>query len=388
MSQYHTINAGETERFFTVVARADGSPITAGPVNYYLRAKSGANDTKYWRDSDETWQAVKTANAMTHDDDGHWEIDLTSSPFADGIRYHEYVMESGDLHVPQGRHLVGLTANAVDVDTIKTQAVVCAAGVTVLPSVGAATIQPTNVQLNARTILAASYFDPAIDTVNTVTNLTNLPACPTDWLTAAGLSAAAVAKIEAALINEGDGQQLIDAIVQAIDAADIENDVLPALIRDAILNRVLSGNHDIAGTVGKVLQDTLADTNELQVNQGNWLTATGFATSIELAKVPKSDGTATWNATALASINTECDSAISDYDGPTYAEMEARTLVAASYATATNLAVVDALLDKFAPAIIGTLTQAGTNTEIYVYGGVTLTLTSDSSGNRSAVVFT
>lgn len=36
------------------------------------------------------------------------------------------------------------------------------------------------------------------------------------------------------------------------------------------------------------------------------------ATAAELAKVPKSDGTATWNATALASINAECDTAISD----------------------------------------------------------------------------
>src|SRR5690606_10289469 len=66
-------------------------------------------------------------------------------------------------------------------------------------------------------------------------------------ITASSLSDAAVAKIEAALLNEGDGQALIDAIVQAIDAADIENDLLPALIRDAILNRVLNGNHDTEG---------------------------------------------------------------------------------------------------------------------------------------------
>lgn len=73
------------------------------------------------------------------------------------------------------------------------------------------------------------------------------------------LSTAAVTAIEAALLNEGDGQQLIDAIVQAIDAADIENATLPALIRDAILDRVLAGNHDTANTLGKVLQDVLAD---------------------------------------------------------------------------------------------------------------------------------
>ena len=41
-------------------------------------------------------------------------------------------------------------------------------------------------------------------------------------------------------------------------------------------------------------------------------TVTSGATAAELAKVPKSDSTVTWNATALASINAECDTAITD----------------------------------------------------------------------------
>lgn len=53
------------------------------------------------------------------------------------------------------------------------------------------------------------------------------------------------------------------------------------------------------------------------------------ATAAELAKVPKSDSNVTWNATALASVNAECDTAISD----------------ASLATAANLAVVDGIVD-------------------------------------------
>jgi len=49
--------------------------------------------------------------------------------------------------------------NAVlaDIDTIKTQAVTAAAGVTFLASVGAATVQPTVIQMNARTIQATAY---------------------------------------------------------------------------------------------------------------------------------------------------------------------------------------------------------------------------------------
>jgi hypothetical protein len=109
MSQYHTINAGELERGFTAVARADGSPIIAGTVNYYLKCKSGVNAGKWWRNSDQSWQAAEAANAMTHDADGHWDILLTvgaAGPFAAGVRYLEYVKESGNLHVPDGRLLV------------------------------------------------------------------------------------------------------------------------------------------------------------------------------------------------------------------------------------------------------------------------------------------
>ena len=109
MSQYHTINAGELERGFTVVARADGSPITAGTVDYYLKCRSGTNAGKWWRNSDQTWQAAETANAMTHDADGHWDVLLSAGaagPFTAGVRYLEYVKESNNLHVPDGRLLV------------------------------------------------------------------------------------------------------------------------------------------------------------------------------------------------------------------------------------------------------------------------------------------
>lgn len=54
---------------------------------------------------------------------------------------------------------------------------------------------------------------------------------------------------------------------------------------------------------------------------------------------------------------------------------------------ATNLATLDTLVDKMAPLLIGTVTGAGTATEEYVYGGVTVTVTADDDGNVSAVVF-
>lgn len=46
-----------------------------------------------------------------------------------------------------------------------------------------------------------------------------------------------------------------------------------------------------------------------------------LATAVELAKVPKSDGTASWNATALAAIVSQVTSALNSYDPPTRAEL-------------------------------------------------------------------
>jgi hypothetical protein len=66
------------------------------------------------------------------------------------------------------------------------------------------------------------------------------------------------------------------------------------------------GSTGVQGDTAQIL----ADTGELQTNQGAWATATGFATSTELAKVPKSDGGVSWNATALAAINAEVDTAL------------------------------------------------------------------------------
>jgi hypothetical protein len=65
---------------------------------------------------------------------------------------------------------------------------------------------------------------------------------------------------------------------------------------------------------GVVLVDTTTDLTNAPAS---------VATAAELAKVPKSDSNVTWNATALASINTQADAALADYDGPTKTEMDA-----------------------------------------------------------------
>ncbi len=103
-----SIAVGETWRHAGMVAKATGSAITAGTVNYYLKCKTGTHAGKWWKNSDQTWAAVETANAMTHEADGNWTIELASSPFEDGVLYVEYAKESGNLHVAaEGKLLRG-----------------------------------------------------------------------------------------------------------------------------------------------------------------------------------------------------------------------------------------------------------------------------------------
>jgi len=90
------------------------------------------------------------------------------------------------------------------------------------------------------------------------------------------------------------------------------NDPTAAAIADAVLDEALSG-HATAGTMGKAISDTLADTNELQTNQGAWATATVVDLNADQSGV--TIGTVTTNsdmrgtdnaatATALATVAT------------------------------------------------------------------------------------
>ena len=106
MNDYRTQQAGSTlPRSFTIVDKSSGSGVTSGTVNWYLKNISGANAGKWWRNSDGTWQVTETANAMTHQADGHWTITLSASPWVDGDVSLEYAKTTSDVHVPISRML-------------------------------------------------------------------------------------------------------------------------------------------------------------------------------------------------------------------------------------------------------------------------------------------
>lgn len=85
-------------------------------------------------------------------------------------------------------------------------------------------------------------------------------AVPGDAMTlTAGERLAVAGAMEAAIINELDGtavmQAIADLIASDMSTTDLTVQAIAAAVRDAILNRILAGNHDGPGTPGKLLQD-------------------------------------------------------------------------------------------------------------------------------------
>ena len=122
-------------------------------------------------------------------------------------------------------------------------------------------------------------------TVDTVTTLTNLPTIPANWLTAAGT------------------------------AADFTTEIQSGLATAASLATV-AGYLDTE--IAAILEDT------------------GTTIPAQIAAL---------NNLSAAQVNAEVDTALADYDPPTNAEMVARTLAAAAYATAAAQTTAQTSLD-------------------------------------------
>lgn len=76
-----------------------------------------------------------------------------------------------------------------------------------------------------------------------------------------------------------------------------------------------------------------------------WTYATRVLTAGDNIVLAKGTGITGFNDLSAAEVNAEVDTALADYDGPTNAEMVARTLTASDYATASALATVDSTVD-------------------------------------------
>ena len=99
-----------------IVAKASGNPIISGTVNFYLVDKDGPNAGKWYRGSDQTWQAAEAiAGAATHRVDGHWYLSFPSAVWTRNVRYRLYAKEDGSLHITIGEDVL---AKIEDLDRI------------------------------------------------------------------------------------------------------------------------------------------------------------------------------------------------------------------------------------------------------------------------------
>lgn len=135
------------------------------------------------------------------------------------------------------------TTQKVDVDTIKTNPVVNGGTITF----------PTGATLASTTNITAG-------TITTTTNLTNLPSIPANWITAAGISAAAL---------NGKGDWLLSSSYTA------PTNLTAAQIATGVWTDTTAGDFTAALSVGKSLMNGVALGTGLTIN--DLTTKTGYA---------------------------------------------------------------------------------------------------------------
>lgn len=120
-------------------------------------------------------------------------------------------------------------------------------------------------------------------------------------------------------------------VLTAIDEDSTTLD-LDATIASAVWN-ALTASYVGAGTTGKVISDTLADTNELQTDD----TPTAIAALATTLGVAGAGLTAIpWNAAWDAEVQSECTDALNAYDPPTKAELDSAQAAVTVSAIANN----------------------------------------------------
>jgi hypothetical protein len=261
----------------------------------------------------------------------------------------------------------------------------------------------TQADLEARTLLSAAYAtETLLSHVNDVADAIqlktdNLPADPADASDIAGSFTTVNGKLDTI-------DDFLDTEVAAIKA---KTDQLTFTIANQVDSNALSGGGsglDAAGVRAAVglasanldtqLGDipTVAEFEARTIASASYATATALGTTdtavqtlttrLGIPAVSVSDDLSAVPAAVRTELATELgriDAAVSTratpaqvatelatYDGPTNAEMVARTLAAADYATAANLATVDTVADSIlsGQASLSTLTQAQVLTKV------------------------
>lgn len=279
---------------------------------------------------------AKTSGGGTHDEEGHYTITLDATDTATVGRLQVSCKVAGALAVwaefqvlEEAVYDRDFAAAATGVDADWTNA-------GRLDAILDAVVADTNELQGDDVPGLISTLDAVVDTVKAETVLiladTTLIVADTgelqtnqgNWLTITGHATEAK-------------QDIIDGIVDTIllDTGELQTNQGNWL---TVTGFATETKQDV---IDGIVDTILLDTGELQTNQGNWLTITGHATETKQDVI---DGivdtilidTATTIPGLISALNdiatSDLDTALATYDGPTNAEMVARTHSAAAIA--------------------------------------------------------
>lgn len=202
--------------------------------------------------------------------------------------------------------------------------------------------------------------------ISTVTTLTNAPSDSSGTTTLLSLLTSTRAEYLDNL--SGGAVMLASSYTAPLSAAGTRSalgmsaanlDAQLAALDSDILSRLASSSYSAPPSASAISTQVAADLATAH-GSGSWATATGFAlaasapiwytapvdVSANVALILEDTGTtipaqiSALNNLSAAQVNAEVDTALADYDGPTNAEMVARTLAAASYATAADQSTI------------------------------------------------
>lgn len=177
---------------------------------------------------------------------------------------------------------------------------------------------------------------------------------PTGFLAATfPLTVASTTNITAGTITTATNVTTVNGLAAGvITASSIASDAITdaKVASDVTIASVTGSVGSVVGSVGSISGVTFptnfsvlsisASTGLVDITQAAadkaWGTATRVLTAGTNIVLAKGTGVTGFNDLSAASVNAEVDTALADYDGPTNAEMVARTLATASYATAAN----------------------------------------------------
>jgi hypothetical protein len=291
---------------------ADGVAVTGGVVADYKISKNGGAPAALNGSATYTHRHTGYGSlALTATDVGTvGTVEITMDDTVNACPIKEItVLEEAVYDAMFAASALGYVANQpVDVNTIKTQAVTCAAGVTVSPFVGNATAA---IGVNASGHVSRVTLTDTATVTTTATNLTNLPSIPANWLTAAGINDGAftaakfaagafdaVWSVAARILTAGTNIVLAKGTgvtgFNDLSAAQVEsecNDALVALNLDHLLKNAVDTDFfttvHLDSVLGHIVDgggtntfDRTTDSLEVLRDRGDaaWITATGFST--------------------------------------------------------------------------------------------------------------